>query len=51
MLHKKAEPEAVSIFANNYLTGYTAREIRIRAKGSKKGKEGEQIQSDASPSW
>lgn len=49
--HKKTEPEADSLFANNYLTGCTAREIRIRGKGSKLGKEGEQTQSDASPSW
>ena len=44
-------PEADSLFDNNYLTGCIAKEIRIRGIGREMGKEGEQMQSDASPSW
>lgn len=44
-------PEADSLFDNNYLTGCIAKEIRIRGIGREMGKEGEQMQSDVSPSW
>lgn len=44
-------PEADSLFSNNYLTGCFAKEIKIRGIRREMGKEGEQMQSDASLSW
>ena len=44
-------PESDSLFSNNYLTGCFAKEIKIGGIRREMGKEGEQMQSDASLSW